>query len=59
MKGVGGVKFGPLASVVQTLDSSIHRISITGNNCIIRWIEIYRVDSAIQRLNNRDLVNGI
>ena len=23
--------------------------------CIIRWIVIYSVDSAIQRLNNRDL----
>ena len=28
---------------------------ITGNNCIIRWIVIYRVDSAVQRLNNRGL----
>ena len=27
MKGVGGGRFGPMASAVQTLDSSIHRIN--------------------------------
>ena len=42
------------AKVVQKLDSAIHRIHITGNNCFIRWIAIYPLDSAIHRLNNWD-----
>ena len=48
------------ALVVQTLDSAIHRInhypaiSITEINYAICWIELYLVDSSIQRLNNRD-----
>ena len=40
------------APVVQTLDSAIQRISIRESNYAIRWIVIYPVDSAIQRLNN-------
>ena len=28
-------------------------ISIRETNCTIHWIEIYPLDSAIQRLNNR------
>ena len=43
---------GPLVTVVQKLDSDIHRISSTKTNCVIRWIVIYPVDSAIQLLNN-------
>ena len=39
--------------VVQTLDSTTHRISIMEINYAIRWIEIYPMDSAIQRLNNQ------
>ena len=46
-----------LGSVVQTLDSVIQWISIREtNNCTIQWIEIYLVDSAIQRLSNRGQV---
>ena len=46
-----------LAPVVQTLDTAaIQRISIRETNCTIHWIEIYRVGSAIQPLNNRGLV---
>ena len=47
----------PHAQVVQKLDSAIHSInhyladSIIRNNAI-RWIEIYSVDSTIQRLNS-------
>ena len=41
------------APVLQTLDSAIHRISITEINYAIRWVVIYPVDSAIRRLNNR------
>ena len=62
MKGVGGGRFGPLASPFQTLDSSIHRINYYPADKYYRkqlWIEIHRVDSAIHRLNNRNLVNGI
>ena len=43
-------------SVVQTLDSAIQRISIRETNYAIRWIVIYPVDSAIQRLNNWGLI---
>ena len=55
------LSFVDLAAVVQTLDSAIHRIKIYPmDNAIdflilIRWIVIYPVDSAIQRLNNRGL----
>ena len=46
-----------LALVVQTLDSTIQGISIREtNNCTIQWIEIYLVDSAVQRLSNRGQV---
>ena len=47
-----------LAPVVQKLDSAIHRInhyaldSTFGSLTLIRWIEIYSVDGAIQLLNN-------
>ena len=42
-----------LGSVVQTLDSVIQCISIREtNNCTIQWIEIYPVDSAIERFSN-------
>ena len=40
------------------MDSAIHRkistqwINITKTNCVIQWIEIYPVNSAIQLLNN-------
>ena len=46
-----------LALVVQTLDSAIQWISIREtNNCTIQGIEIYPVDSAIQRLSNQGQV---
>ena len=45
-----------LGPVVQTLDSSIHRISIWETNCVTYWIEIYPADSAIHLLNNWGLV---
>ena len=54
------------AAVVQTLDSAIHRIKIYPMNSaimvsliLIRWIVIYSVNSAIQRLNNRGQVPNI
>ena len=31
-------------------------ISTRETNCVIQWIDFYLVDSAIQRLNNQDLV---
>ena len=40
------------APVVQTLDRAIHRTEITIQRILLRWIVIYPVDSAIQRLNN-------
>ena len=46
-------------NVVQTLDSAIDRIKIYPVDnamvslILIRWIVIYPVDSAIQRLNNQ------
>ena len=56
-----GLKLGILqAAVVKMLDSAIHRINhypvdkYYGNYYAIHWIVIYPVDSAIQRLNNRD-----
>ena len=48
---------GNQAQVVQKLDSTIQQIRITGNNCVIHWIVIYPLDSAIQRLNNWGLIN--
>ena len=54
-----------LALVVQMVDSAIHRINLHRAGSVIlisviliRWIVIYPVGSAIQRLNNRDLVNN-
>ena len=53
-----------LAPVVQKLDRTtsvstgyitIHRISNTKTNCVIHWIVIYSVDSAIHLLNNWNL----
>ena len=47
-----------LAPVVQSLDSAILGIiniqqpSISKINCVIQWIDIYPVDSAIHPLNN-------
>ena len=38
---------------VQTLDNTIHQISIREADCVIPWIDVYRVDSVIQRLNNQ------
>ena len=42
---------------LSTGQITIQRIRITGNNCIISWIVIYPLDSAIQRLNNRGQIN--
>ena len=39
------------APLVQTLDRAIHRTEITIQRILLRWIVIYPVDSAIQRLN--------
>ena len=45
------------------MDSAIHRkistqrINVTKTNCVIQWIEMYPVDSAIQLLNNWGLVD--
>ena len=44
-----------MALVVQKMESAIHRISVRETNCVIQWIEIYPVDSAIHLLNNWDL----
>ena len=62
-KMAANVQFIPSnqAPVVQTSDSAIHRInhypadSVLISGILIRWIAIYPVDSAIQRLNNRGL----
>ena len=50
---------GDQGPVFQTLDSAIHRIKIYPVDTaqlvsliLIRWIVIYPVDNAIQRLNN-------
>ena len=40
-----------LVPVVQKLDSAIQCISITITNCVIDWVVIYPVDSAIHLLN--------
>ena len=49
-----------LAPVVETLDSTIHRINHypADKYYAIRWIAIYLVDSAIQRWNNAGLDFG-
>ena len=49
-----------LVPVVQTLDSTIHWINHypADKYYAIRWIAIYPVDSAIQRLNNAGLDFG-
>ena len=45
------------------MDIAIHRkistqwINITKTNCVIQWIEIYPVNSAIQLLNNQGQVD--
>ena len=39
------------APLVQTLDRAIHRTEITIQRILLRWIVIYPVYSAIQRLN--------
>ena len=51
--------------VVPILDSAIHRINhypvdslIDFRNTYPHWIAIYPVDSTIQRLNNRGLVDS-
>ena len=41
------------APVVQTLDSAIQWIVQSVFLILIRWIVIFPMDSAIQRLNNR------
>ena len=41
-----------LALVVQKMERAIHLTSIRETNCVIHWIEIYPVDSAIYLLNN-------
>ena len=53
-----------MALVVQTLDSTIHRIKIysvdnvISSPILIHWIVIHPVDTGIQRLNNRGLVDS-
>ena len=44
-----------LVSVVRKVDSAIHWMAQLVSIILIRWIVIYPVDSAIQRLNNRGL----
>ena len=41
-----------MAPVVQKLDNAIHWIAQLVSVTLNRWIVIYPVDSAIQRLNN-------
>ena len=45
-----------LASVVQTLDSAVHRINNYPADSVVDFRNTYPVDSPIQRLNNRGLV---
>ena len=49
-----------LAPVVQTLDSAIHRINhYPADKCEVNhWIEIYPVDSVVHLLNNWGLVDS-
>ena len=44
-----------LVSVVRKVDSAIHWMAQLVSLILIRWIVIYPVNSAIQRLNNRGL----
>ena len=44
-----------IAVATSNKSPSWQRINITEINYAIRWIEIYPVDSAIRRLNNRGL----
>ena len=44
-----------MAPVVQKLDNTIHWIAQLVSVTLNRWIVIYPVDSAIQRLNNWSL----
>ena len=44
-----------MALVVQKMESAIQRISVRETNCVIQWIVIYPVDSAIHLLNYWDL----
>ena len=44
-----------MAPVVQKLDNAIHWIAQLVSLTLNRWIVIYLVDSAIQRLNNWSL----
>ena len=44
-----------MAPVVQKLDNAIHWIAQLVSVTLNRWIVIYPVDSAIQRLNNWSL----
>ena len=46
-----------LAPVVKKVDSTIHWITRLVSLILIRWIAIYPVDSVIQPLNNRALVD--
>ena len=48
---------GDQAPVVQRLDITIQRIAWFVLLTLIRWIAIYPVDSVIQPLNNRSLMN--
>ena len=45
-----------LALVVEKVKNAIHWIAQLVSLILIRWIVIYPVDSAIQRLNNRGLI---
>ena len=47
-----------LAAIVQTLESAIHRIKIYPMDSAIGFPITYPLDSAIQRLNNRGLVDN-
>ena len=44
-----------LVSVVRKVESAIHWMAQLVSLILIRWIVIYPVNSAIQRLNNRGL----
>ena len=43
---------------LSTGEITIERISIRETNCIIHWIEIYPLDSAIHLLNNWALISS-
>ena len=56
---ISKVEANKQAPVEQTLDSAINRINhypvdkyLGKPSCIIHWIEMYAVDTAIQLLNN-------